>query len=127
MEPVEGTQQLHAVASCRGEKDDANLNLRKLRISIKPCACLKCQVKANGMCEYTEYRQEKVIWVEEECDDSGNRRKEARQPTIQLTQEVEEQLKEKMGEVQKVTNETLRMFLKAKGQKTSGLKSELVA
>ena len=32
-----------------------------------------------------------------------------------------------MGEVQKVTNETLQMFLKAKGQKTTGLKSELVA
>ena len=79
------------------------------------------------MCEFTEYRQEKVIWVEEECDEPGNQMKHTRQPTIQLTQEVEQQLKEKMGVVQKITNETLRMFLKAKGQRTNGLKSELVA
>ena len=74
-----------------------------------------------------EYWQEKIIWVEEECDNPGNQTKPTRQPTIHLTQEVEEQLKQKMGVTERVTNETLRTYLKAKGQRTSGLKSELVA
>jgi hypothetical protein len=127
MESVKGTQQLHAVASCQGERDSSNEKLRKkLRISVKPCSCLKCRGKAPGMCEFAEYRKEKVIWVEEECDENrGNQTKQARHPTIQLTREVEELLKVKMG-VQKVTTETLRTYLKAKGQKIAGLKSELV-
>ena len=77
------------------------------------------------MCEFTEYRQEKEIWVKEEQDEPGNQTK--RHPTIKLTQEDEEKLKEKMG-VQKVTSESLRTYLKAKGQKVSGQnKADLVA
>ena len=80
------------------------------------------------MCEFTEYRQEKDIWVkEEQQDEPGSQTKQqARQPTIKLTQVDEEKLKEKMG-VEKVTNESLRMYLKAKGQKVSGQnKADLV-
>jgi hypothetical protein len=127
MEPVKGTQQLHAVSSCQGDRDGSNEKLRKLRIAIKPCSCLKCRGKTNGVCEFVEYRQENIIWVEEECDDPSNQTKPTRQPTIHLTQEVEEQLKRKMCVTERVTNETLRTYLKAKGQRTSGLKSELVA
>ena len=126
MEPVKGTPQLQDVTSCRGEKDGSNSNLRKLQISIKPCSCLKCCGKANGVCEFKEYWQEKVIWVQEECNYPGNQTKQARQPTIKLTQLDKEKLKEKMG-VEKVTNESLRTYLKAKGQKVSGQnKAELV-
>jgi hypothetical protein len=80
------------------------------------------------MCEFTEYRQEKEIWVKEEPDEPGSQTKQqARQPTIKLTQVDEAKLKEKMG-VEKVTNESLRTYLKAKGQKVSGQnKADLVA
>ena len=72
------------------------------------------------MCEFTEYRQEKEIWVKEEPDEPGSQTKQqARQPTIKLTQVVKEKLKEKMG-VEKVTKESLWMYSKAKGQKVSG-------
>jgi hypothetical protein len=125
MEPVKGTQQLHDVASCKGERDSSNMKLRKLRISAKPCSCLKCR-KGNGVCEFTEYRKEKVIWVQEDCDDPENMTKQTRRTTIKLTQEVEKQLREKIG-VEKVTTESLRTYLKAKGQRTSGVKAELVA
>ena len=43
MEPVKGTQQLHAVSSCQGDRDGSNEKLRKLQIAIKPCSCLKCR------------------------------------------------------------------------------------
>jgi hypothetical protein len=93
MEPVKGTQQLYTVASGQGDSDGSNQKLRTLQISIKPCSCLKCQGKATNMCEFAEYCKEKGILVEEECDheDPGNQTKLARHPTIQLTQEVEEQ------------------------------------
>ncbi len=95
-------------------------NLRQAMLS-----CLKCR-KGNGVCEFTEYRKEKVIWVQEDCDDPENTTKQTRQTTIKLTQEVEKQLREKMG-VKKVTTKSLRTYLKAKGQRTSGVKAELVA
>ena len=94
-------------------------NLRQAMLS-----CLKCR-KGNGVCEFTEYRKEKVIWVQEDCDDPENTTKQTRQTTIKLTQEVEKQLREKMG-VNKITTELLRTYLKAKGQRTSGVKVELV-
>ena len=89
----ERTKKLHYVESCTREMDVSDDNLQTLWIAIKSCACLKCQGKINGMCEYTEYWQEKEIWVKEELDEPGSQTKQqSRQPTIKLMQVDKEKL-----------------------------------
>jgi hypothetical protein len=94
----------------------------KLRIAKMPCSCLICRGRDKGeSCKFTDLQDEEEIWVQEETKETTKR------SNIEPAKEkaLQEKNRKYVG-LDTVTVANIKAYLRLRGEKLSGSKTELV-